>query len=290
MTITRRQINPTHTSPYLSQFDDFGIFPSDISHCQRKDNADCVIDRFFAGNSDHTRLEIESIARYINPGANFFANLQEDMQQTEDGFCPPLMPPSLLVENALREYSLTDLGAVALARLIRWDNQFIDKGWRKKNGDLTDLGILAYGAGYWRPLRVASSGTEPDNVTPSGVMMLPDDFQQEFYSTGDIAHPFAILHHELKAHVLPLKEGIGLKPGPKMEFICVQLESEVLREISLPERTLNWGKDGGTLDRTLSVSNKRYYNGLVRNGENGELVEINPVSKTIIGLASEIAC
>jgi hypothetical protein len=62
-----------------------------------------------------------------------------------------------------------------------------------------------------------------------------------------------ILHHEIKAHVLPLIEAEGLAPGREIELICVRLKSEMLRELGLPERKFNWGRDDGTLDYILCM-------------------------------------
>lgn len=123
-------------------------------------------------------------------------------------------------------------------------------------------------------------------MTPSGVLVLPDSFIRESYSTGDIADPLAIIHHELKAHVLPLKEAAGLVPGREMELICIRLESEMLQEQDLPARRLNWGRDDGTLDHTLHETSERYFHGLVRYDDyDRSLVEINPATESVIGLA-----
>lgn len=272
---------PTSAPCFRSEFHDFGISPSTLSTAQRNANAEQLIQRFFAGNMRRESLEYETVARYVNPGASFEQRFELEWEIADGGFGPMLEAPSLKVENAFRDYALTDLGAVAVARLLRWDNQFVDKGWRMKSGELSQQGIRAYGAGHWRPFRVASNGNGSDTVTPSGVLMLPDTFVDDYYSTGDLAHRFAIIHHELKAHVLPIKEGAGLKPGPKMEMICVRLESEMLREISLPQRELNWGKDGGGSDRTLHVASRCHYQGLVRHEQNGRLMEVDPASNTV---------
>jgi len=271
----------------VSNFFDFGVTPCAMSYHQRQDNVERVIERFFAGNIDRSLLQREALARYVCPGENFSREWRENQDMAQDGFGYDLLPPSSLVEQAFRDYGQTDLGAVAIARLLRWDDQYIDLGWRFRNGALSEKGIHAYGAGYWRPFRVASNGDEHDSVTPSGAMLLPDVFNCDYYSTGDIAHPFAIIHHELKAHVLPLMEGRGLQPGHKMQLICIGLESELLREIDLPERQLHWGKDGGTLDHTLNVGNQRYYHGLVQRSDDGDFIEIDALTGQSKGPAVE---
>lgn len=274
-----------HTGMLVSAYDDEGITPDQITTEQRRKNVERVIRRFFVGKCKMQNLAREAIARSINPGPGFMDELEEEMVLAEGGFGPDLQAPSALVEAAFREYAQTDLGAVALARLLAWDDQFIEKGWREPGGAITEEGIMAYGEGKWRPFRVASNGTEADTVTPSGVLVLPDEFVQENYSTGDVSNPLAILHHEIKAHVLPMKEAEGLVPGREMELICIRLESEMLRELGLPERRLNWGRDDGTLDHTLHESSERYFYGLVCHDEFGTLVEVDPETGNVIGPA-----
>jgi len=273
-----------------SDFDDFGFYPELISTQQRRDNVELVMQRFFVGenyinNVDRTGIDKEAIARAINPGSDFVECLREETEQAMGGFGLELRAPSTKVENAFRAYAITELGAVALARLIEWDNQFIKLGWREPEGLLTQKGIHAYGKGQWRPFRVASIGDGADTVTPSGVLVLPDEFNEAYYSTGDVLNPLAILHHEIKAHVLPLKEAGGLVPGREMELISIRLESEMLRELGLPERYLNWGKDDGILDHTLHEKTEQYFHGLVRYDNYGQLVEVEPESNLIIGKA-----
>ena len=270
---------------FASAYDDFGVVASDITYLQRLDNVEQVINRFFFGKASIENLERESIARSLNPGKDFPIRLEEEEILADDGFGVQLQTPSDLVEMAFRHYAQTELGAVALARLLEWDQQFINHGWREESGALTEAGISAYGDGLWRPFRVASNGDSPDTVTPSGALVLPDQFVQEYYSTGDISNPLAILHHEIKAHVLPLKEAKGLVPGREMELICIRLESEMLRELGLQERRLNWGKDDGTLDHTLHEASESYYHGLVRQDEAGVLVEVEPDTYNIVGPA-----
>lgn len=271
--------------PGVSGYDDFGIRPEDISTQLRKDNVELIIQRFFVGKCNDNSLALEALMRSINPGPGFEQRLLDAEELADGGFGPELHAPSELVAKAFRDYAFTELGAVALARLIDWDNQFIDKGWRTAEGALTEAGIRAYGDGLWRPFRVASNGDDPDTVTPSGTLVLPDMFVEEFYTTGDVSNPLAILHHEIKAHVLPLKEAEGLKPGRQMELICIRLESEMLLELGLPERRLNWGQDDGTLDHTLHEPTERYFHGLVRYDNSGNLVEVNPRTDDIIGPA-----
>ncbi len=267
--------------------DEAGVCSSDIPYHRRLQHAETVIQRFFVGKCklSPAGLSHEALVRSINPGPDFASLLREEEAWCADGFGPELAPPSVQVEQAFRDYGLTELGAVVLARLIEWDNAFIHKGWRTPGGALTEKGIQAYGAGQWRPFRVASNGEASDTVTPSGVLLLPDVFELEYYSTGDIAHPLAILHHELKAHVLPLKAAEGLVPGREMELICVRLESEMLEELGLPQRRLNWGRDDGVLDHTLDERTERYYHGLVRYDENGTLVQVDPDSGRVLGPA-----
>lgn len=262
----------------------------DISPEQRERTVETVIRRFFVGKAVPPNHGREAIARSINPGPDFMHRLTEEEELAEGGFGPELTAPSASVEAAFRAYAHTELGAVALARLIKWDNTFIEKKWRKPDGALTEAGIKAYGDGLWRPFRVASNGEESDTVTQSGAMVLPDNFpDEEFYSTGDVLNPLAILHHELMAHVLPLKAAEGLEPGREMELICIRFESEMLRELGLRERHLNWGKDDGTLDHTLHEPSEQYFEGLVRYNRKGELVEIDPETDTVIGPAKAIA-
>jgi hypothetical protein len=272
-------------SVVISAYDDEGVTPGELAQQQRKDNVELIIERFFAGKNAIQNLEREALARSINPGPDFAERVRQAEALADGGFGPELLAPSNMVEEAFRDYAQTELGAVALARLIAWDNRFIAIGWREANGALTEEGIKAYGEGQWRPLRVASNGHGPDTVTPSGVLVLPDRFFQEYYSTGDIANPLAILHHEIKAHVLPLKEAKGLVPGRDMELICIRLESKMLRELGLPTRRLNWGRDDGTLDHTLHEPSERYFHGLVRYDDDGELVEIEPETERTIGPA-----
>lgn len=284
-----------HASPIvlsdraISDYDDFGMKPEELSSQQRKENVELIIWRFFVGkntigNLASKALDREAIARGINPGPDFDEKLLEAEDLADGGFGPELLAPSIRVEEAFVEYAQTELGAVALARLIEWDNRFIEMGWRKTDGALTEEGIRTYGEGQWRPFRVASNGDNPDTVTPSGALVLPDNFDEEYYSTGDVSNPLAILHHEIKAHVLPLKEAEGLVPGREMELICVRLESEMLCELGLPERRLNWGKDDGTLDHTLHEASEQYFHGLVRY-DDGILVEIDPETGSTIGRA-----
>jgi hypothetical protein len=282
LALNDRGIRPTAV---ISAYDDHGVIPDEISQQQRSENAEQVIQRFFVGKNTIYNLELEALARCINPGPEFAERLREGEALANGGFGPELLAPSTMVEAAFREYAQTELGAVALARLLAWDNRFIEMGWRASNGALTEAGIQAYGDGKWRPLRVASNGNGSDTVTPSGALVLPDSFFQEYYSTGDISHPLAILHHEIKAHVLPLKEAKALVPGRDMELICIRLESEMLRELDLPERRLNWGKDDGTLDHTLHEPSEQYYHGLVRYDDGGTLVEIEPETERTLGWA-----
>lgn len=281
------QTNCTHRShgPLMrSAYDDFGVKAEQFSNGIRLENAERAIQRFFVGKASIADLEYEAILRSINPDKDYKQKLEEAVLLAEGGFGPQLTAPSVIVENAFRDYAQTDLGAVAVARLLDWDDIYIDRGWRDPEGGLTDAGITAYGEGKWRPFRVASSGYEPDTVTQSGVMVVPDILLRDYYSTGDIEDPFAILHHELKAHVLPLKEAAGLVPGLKMELICVRLESEMLLELGLPQRRLNWGKDDGSLNHTLHESSEHYFRGLVRYDDR-QLVEIDPETGRVIGHA-----
>jgi len=274
----------THPSVVISGYDDAGIKPNDISPQQRKENVEQVIQRFFVGQNNNENLGREAIARNINPGLDFPDRLREEEEMADGGFGFELEAPSNMVEEAFAEYAQTELGAVALERLITFDNHFIERGWRRKDGSLTDPGIYAYGEAKWRPFRVASNGEGSDAVTPSGTLLLPDMFHQEYYTTGDVSNPLAILHHEIKAHVLPLKEGADLVPGREMELICIRLESEMLHELGLPERQLNWGLDDGIHNHTLHEKSEYYYHGLVRH-EDGKLIEIDPVTDITIGTA-----
>ena len=257
-----------------------------LQRIQRAENVEIIINRHFVGKMNSTEsLAREAIVRSINPGDDFSTELKEAEELADGGFGPELIPPSASVEAAFHEYGQTELGATALQRLIAMDEKHIKQGWRTRDGVLTEKGIEAYGAGLWRPFRVASNGEFSDTVTPSGALVLPDDFDEELYSTGDIANPLAILHHELKAHVLPLKEAEGLEPGREMELICIRFESEMLRELGLRERALNWGRDDGTLDHTLHEPSEQYFEGLVRHDEEGNLVEVSPETFEVIGAA-----
>lgn len=274
-----------HSFSFVSAYDDEGVRSVDISMQQRLDNVDRVIRRFFVGQGQHGDIARESLIRSINAGPNFERCLQEEEMMGGIEFAVELTPPSVMVEQAFYEYARSELGAVALARLLAWDNRFIEKGWRDVNGAITEAGFAAYGKGLWRPFRVASNGSGSDTVTPSGALILPDLLDEEYYSTGDIANPLAIIHHELKAHVLPLKEGKGLSPGRQMELICIRLESEMLDELGLPKRQLNWGLDDGTINHTLHEPSEHYYHGLVRCDDGGNLVEIDPVTEQTIQAA-----
>lgn len=277
--------NTLQINSVTSAYDDFGVKAEQLSVQQRRANVEEVIRRFFVDADSITNLEHEAIVRSVNPGEDFLQRLREAEEMADGGFGPQLLPPSPMVAAAFRGYAQTELGAVVLARLIAWDNAFMARGWRDANGALSAAGISAYGAGQWRPLRVASNGDDADTVTQSGALILPDDFDEEYYSTGDVSNPLAILHHELKAHVLPLKEAQGLQPGRQMELICIRLESEMLRELGLPERRLNWGRDDGTLDHTLHEASEQYFHGLVRYDAKGLLVEIDPDTQNVIGPA-----
>ncbi len=262
---------------------DFGL----RSRAKRIHNLETVMQRFFVGCFDAAPavLQQEALARSIGPGPDFARRLHEEQEFCEDGFGPQLDPPSSMIEQLFCDYAHTEPGAQVLARLLEWDDVFIRKGWREPGGALTADGISAYGAGLWRPFRVASSGDGADTVTPSGVLLLPDLFEQKRYSTGDIADPLAILHHELKAHVLPLNDAAGLAPGRELELLCVRMESEMLRELDLPERRLHWSRDRGGKDHTLDERNEFYYRGLVRPDESGRLVRVSPESGRILGAA-----
>jgi hypothetical protein len=277
-------------SSNVSAYYDYGVKPGAISHQQREDNIELVIERYFVGNGTGKRaasdnLLYEAIVRSIIPDDDFSEQLAEVEEQAEGGFGPQLIAPSTMVEDVLREYGYTDLGAVALARLIAWDNLYIERGWRESNGALTDEGIHAYGKGLWRPFRVASYGDGQDVVTPSGLLLLPDLFEEEYCSTGDLSSPMAVLHHEIKAHILPLKEGKGLEHGREMALICMRLESEMLRELGLPERRLEWGLDDGPLNQTLHEASEQFYHGLVRFDDSAQLVEIDPLTECVVGRA-----
>lgn len=272
--------------PFMrSNYDDFGVRPELIPYSQRVENGERVLARFFVGHAEIQNLEYEAIVRSINPGVGFEQRLSEYRELYADGFAPELLPVSSQVVDALRNYALSELGAVALQRLLAWDDEFIARGWREVGGAISETGFAAFGAGLWRPLRVASSGNNPDTVTHSGVLILPDYFQQDVYSTGDIEDPLAVLHHELKAHVLPLKEAEGLVPGREMELICVRLESEMLHEQGLPQRRLNWGCDDGFLDHTLHEASEQYYYGLVWQDEHGHLLQVSPETGETLGEA-----
>ena len=274
-----------YPSIVFSAYDDEGVCPDSLSPQQRRDNVELVIDRFFVGKNNWQQYDYEALVRNINPCPEFASLLKEEQEQAEGGFGPDLLPPSSRVEAAFREYAHTELGCVVLARLIAWDDHFIDKGWRDQYGMLTEAGVVAYGEGYWRPFRVASSGDGADAVTQSGALLLPDLLHEEYYSTGDISNPLAIIHHEIKAHVLPLKEAVGLVPGREMELICVRLESEMLQELGLPVRHLNWGMDDGTINHTLHEASEQYFHGLVQYDGTGRLVEVDPGSEQVIGPA-----
>ncbi len=259
-----------------------------ILRIKRAEIVELVIRRHFVGKNYKCEVSLkrEAIARTLYPGPDFTQALSDELEIAEGGFGAELVSPSANVEAAFRAYAQTELGAVALERLIALDEIHIKQDWREEDGTITLAGIEAYGAGQWRPFRVASNGEDSDAVTPSGALVLPDQFTEgEFYSTGDIANPLAILHHELMAHVLPLIEAEGLEPGREMELICIRFESEMLRELGLPERALNWGKDDGTLDHTLHEPSEQYYRGLVQLNDRGELVEIDPDTNKVIGLA-----
>lgn len=271
--------------PFVSAYDDEGVRSIDISAQQRIDNVEQIIRRFFVGYGQHGNMAREALIRSISAGPGFELSLLDEEAMGGVEFASELMEPSDMVERAFCEYARSELGAVALARLLAWDDHFIEKGWRDKYGALTEAGITAYGKGLWRPFRVASNGNGSDAVTPSGALLLPDLFCEGNYSTGDLSNPLAIIHHELKAHVLPLKEGKGLAPGRKMELICIRLESEMLNELGLPGRRLNWGMDDGTIDHTLHEASERYYHGLVRYDHAGNLVEVDPDTKRTIQAA-----
>ena len=268
----------------ISAYDDFGVRPEQLGRDERSENAVLAMHRFFVGKASIDDLDHEALVRSVNPGPGFELRLNDAAFLAEGGFGPELNAPSAKVEAAFLEYAQTELGAVAVARLLAWDGQYIRAGWREPGGALTEAGIQAYGEGRWRPFGVASSGTEPDTVRPSGLLVVPDELERGFYSTGDIEDPFAVLHHEIKAHVLPLKEAAGLVPGLEMELICVRLESEVLMELGLPQRRLNWGRDDGFRNHTLHERHERYYQGLVRY-EGNDLVEVDPERGTVLGEA-----
>lgn len=285
MQIQARHTPVIRSRGVISAYDDAGLTPDRISSQQRTEHIELIIQRYFANQPDKPALVREAVVRSINPCADFAQRLHEAEALAEGDFGPQLRQPSPAVTAAFRDYGQTDLGAVALARLLAWDNRFIEMGWRATNGALTEAGIAAYGTGRWRPFRVASNGYGPDIVTPSGVLVLPDDFFRSRYSTGDIADPLAILHHEIKAHVLPMCEAAGLHRGKQMELICIRLESEMLGELGLPERRLNWGRDDGTLNHTLHESTEQYYHGLVRHEHDGALIEIEPETGRTLGWA-----
>ncbi|VAW82299.1 hypothetical protein MNBD_GAMMA12-3116 [hydrothermal vent metagenome] len=253
----------------------------------RAQKVNTVIRRHFAGDdkSQLQSLNREAVARITGPGPDYLLRLAENEEFDEGGFGVELCAPSMSVVVAFQEYGQTELGSVTIEKILQEDEKNIVKGWRKINGELTRQGIEAYGAGLWRPFRVASNGEEPDIVTASGVLLLPDDFIQEIYSTGDIAHPLAVLHHELMAHVLPLNATETMDPGLAMELICIRYESEMLRELGIAERKLNWGQDDGIRNQTLHEPSEQYYEGLVIENSNRVLVEINPETCEVVGPA-----
>jgi len=263
-----------------------------LQRMNRAEIVEIVIQRHFVRPTklNKAQFQREAIVRLLNPSDTFAEELLEEEEFFADGFGVELMPPSSSVAVAFRQYGQTELGASALERLLIEDDKYIKQGWRKVDGMLTDTGIEAYGKGEWRPFRIASSGEESDAVTPSGVLMLPDVFPDaRFYSTGDIVNPLAILHHELMAHVLPLKAAEGLEPGREMELICIRLESDMLRELGLRQRALNWGKDDGVLNHTLHEPSEQYFQGLVQYDTEGSLIEVDPDTNKVIGPAKAIA-
>jgi len=137
-----------HSTPRgISAYYDEGITANKFTFLQRIDNVEQVINRYFVGKNNDLYLSREAIARSLNPSDDFQERLREESALAEGGFGPELLAPSIMVEDVFYQYALTELGAVALARLIAWDNQFIDLGWRKRDGALTNKGILAYGEG-----------------------------------------------------------------------------------------------------------------------------------------------
>ena len=257
---------------------------------QRKAVAQLVIQRHFAAYNPQNSeaLEHEAIARSIPPSPDFSERLAEAEELADGGFGPVLDRPSACVEAAFLAYAQTELGAETLQLVLATDEVEIEKGWREVNGALTSAGIKAYGAGEWRPFRVANGGTETDTVTPSGVLLVPEVFpESECYATGEKINPIAVLHHELKAHILPQKEAVA--DGRDEEMLCIRYESDMLRELGLPERTLNWGKEFGTRNQTLHTTSGQYYKGLVHYSESGDLIEVDPVTHDLIGPAIAVA-
>lgn len=245
---------------------------------------DLLIERHFVTPADaiSPRFARELVMRTLSPSTDFHAEFQEELAWSEGIFCPKLEAPSSLVESIFRAYARTELGFAALSRILATDEFEIQQGWRRSSGYITDAGIAAYGAGQWRPFRVASAGDGLDTVTPSGVLLLPDVFPAaEYYATGDTMNPLAMLHHEIMAHVLPQKEAVAA--GREAELLCISYENEMLHALGLPKRRLNWGLERGTLNRTLHVATGHYYQGLVRFNEHGTLVEVDPDSDEIIG-------
>jgi hypothetical protein len=82
-----------------------------------------------------------------------------------------------------------------------------------------------------------------------------------------------------------MREARGLVHGRQMALICLRLESEVLSELDLPVRRLEWGRDDGTLDQTLHEPSEQMFYGLVRSDDAGGLVQVDPDSGDIIGKA-----
>lgn len=272
------------------------LFEFSLPYCnstlaqQRESIVQLVIQRHFAGYYPHNSeaLEREAIARSIPPGPDFYKKLKEAEELADGGFGPELDRPSACVETVFRAYAQTGLGAETLQLVLATDEVEIDNGWRDADGTLTPAGINAYGAGEWRPFRVANGGTETDTVTPSGVLLIPEIFPEaKTYATGEIINPIAVLHHELKAHVLPQKEAVAA--GRDEEMLCIRYESDMLRELGLPERTLNWGMEFANRNQTLHTPTGQYYQGLVHYNKSGDLIEVDPISHVMIGPAIAVA-
>lgn len=142
---------------------------------------------------------------------------------------PPISPDSEAYE-LLKEYALTDYGALTLKKILEDSNDAIKKKYIQENGTITSLGKEALQAGLWQGHFIFGA-TDLAISAGSNSLRLPSTFRESFFPVGsEPVDSLALLHHEM-GHT---RFGLNNKNEDHL-----QIERITVQRYENPVRTLN---------------------------------------------------
>lgn len=141
--------------------------------------------------------------------------------------------------SLLKDYAMTDYGAMTLRKILEDSNQALEKGYIEENGALTSRGKEALASHLWPGLFIFGS-TQLSISAGTNSLRLPDHFKESFFPVGsEPVDRLALLNHEMGHTRFGLASRASFKALQFLERDHLMLERLTVEKYENPVRVLN---------------------------------------------------